>query len=729
MLLFSVDCLNTEPHDGVIMSDELKTLPLTGLWVGSDGTVHLSFANIDGTRSERSQKLEAFLWGNKPASHASRVLKLKGDGLDYLNFFDDLNNYRSSLSLKSSPLEVVRMLEHQYLLQYELRLFSGLHLRDLRRMQCDIETSCSKKGSFSNARRAGDRVLAIGLRMNKKDEILSIDEISDDGEQRLLLLFNERIKKSDPDIIEGHNIFKFDLEYLRLRFQRYKIPCEWGRFGQKATFRNSRYKVAERWVDYPRCDIPGRTVFDTYLMIQQYDVTKRELESYSLKSIARHLGISKKESRTYLSGGEIQVAFEKDRSLFNAYLKDDLRETAGVADFLLPTYFAQAQNFPMTFQEIILRGSSSKVELLFQEKYFHAKQALPQPLSIGQIPGGFTKSFEEGVFNDVLHFDVASLYPSLLLAKNKNPKNDSLKCFIPLLKSLRHYRLEYKKKARDESDPELKREYDARQSAYKILINSFYGYLGFEGARFADSELAAEITAQGRKLLQSLIEKFQELGCVVLEADTDGIYLASDKYFKNPEELLTLVSVIMPKGVDLEYDGSYEAMFCYKAKNYALREGDRIIIRGSSLRSRATEPFLRDLTNSLIHHLLGFEGGDPNELKESYKKQIELSQMDVKQLAKSERLSQNPEKYAEDIEGGKKPRRASLEVALRQDPKPKMGDVVTYYIASGEKAKMPDWQVAMPIDRYDVLTCPYDPTYYLKKIKEWEKKYGAFMVK
>ena len=26
----------------------------------------------------------------------------------------------------------------------------------------------------------------------------------------------------------------------------------------------------------------------------------------------------------------------------------------------------------------------------------------------------------------------------------------------------------------------------------------------------------------------------------------------------------------MPPGIELEYDGSYDAMFCYKAKNYAL---------------------------------------------------------------------------------------------------------------------------------------------------------------
>jgi len=41
----------------------------------------------------------------------------------------------------------------------------------------------------------------------------------------------------------------------------------------------------------------------------------------------------------------------------------------------------------------------------------------------------------------------------------------------------------------------------ARQAAYKILINSFYGYLGFSQARFADGEMAAEAPIIGERFL------------------------------------------------------------------------------------------------------------------------------------------------------------------------------------------------------------------------------------
>jgi DNA polymerase elongation subunit (family B) len=60
-----------------------------------------------------------------------------------------------------------------------------------------------------------------------------------------------------------------------------------------------------------------------------------------------------------------------------------------------------------------------------------------------------------------------------------------------------------------------------------------------------------------------------------VEADTDGIYVASEAYYERPEALLKELVRHMPEGIELEFDGRYPAMFCYKAKNYALYDGGR----------------------------------------------------------------------------------------------------------------------------------------------------------
>ena len=378
-------------------------------------------------------------------------------------------------------------------------------------------------------------------------------------------------------------------------------------------------------------------------------------------------------------------------------------------------------------QEATLRGATSKIDLLFLEEYYHARQACPQPPEVKAFEGGYTRSFREGVYRHVLHFDVASLYPSLLLYIGRNPKTDTLGVFIPLLRQLREYRLKYKQLARSAPTPEERAEAQARQTNFKILINSFYGYLGFSGARFGDGELAAEVTRRGRELLQALIDEFAKHGCTILEADTDGIYLSSDAYFDQPEALLALVAPILPPGIELEYDGRFEAMFCYKAKNYAVYDGTKITLRGSALRSRGIEPYLKKLTDQLIHFLLGAEANSPLILLEDYRKNLVTGLVPVTELAKSETLSQNPDAYERFVAEGGKPRRASAEAALRLNPRPKMGERVTYYVTARIKGRSNDWQRAWPLAQYDPVIAPYDRDYYAEKLDEWLERYAIFL--
>ena len=341
--------------------------------------------------------------------------------------------------------------------------------------------------------------------------------------------------------------------------------------------------------------------------------------------------------------------------------------------------------------------------------------------------GGYTRSFQEGVYRHVLHFDVASLYPSLLLLLDRNPKNDALGVFVPLLRTLREYRLRYKQIAKTGATPEERGEAQARQASFKILINSFYGYLGFSGARFGDGELAAEVTRRGRELLQQLIELFAAEGCTILEADTDGIYLSSEKHYAAPETLLATAQAVLPAGIELEHDGSYDAMWCYKAKNYALRDGDRVVLRGSALRSRGIEPFLKTLTAHLIRHLLGLEAESPAARLAELRRAIAARELPVGQIAKTETLSMNPDAYERMIAEGGKPRRASAEAALQMTPRPRMGERVSYYIVPKSKGRTADWARARPVAAFDPARpeTAYEPQAYLDKLDDWVERYGA----
>ena len=168
-------------------------------------------------------------------------------------------------------------------------------------------------------------------------------------------------------------------------------------------------------------------------------------------------------------------------------------------------------------------------------------------------------------------------------------------------------------------------------------------------------------------------------------------------------------------------------MWCYKAKNYALYDGKKVTLRGSALRSRGIEPFLKKLSDRLINFLVGASLESPVPMLEDYRKRLAVREVPVADLAKSETLNQNPDAYEKLIAEGGKPRRASAEVALQMSPRPRMGERVSYYITPKTKGKTSDWQRARPLALHDAATAPYDADYYAEKLNDWLERYGAFL--
>lgn len=617
---------------------------------------------------------------------------------------------------KSLPLEKLGCSENLFLARNSLRMFDGMTFGEIRIAELSV--------SVSDSPDTFDKIYAVALAGSGGFKILRARDFSDAAERELLEGLNSEIAALDPDIIVGHEIFRRDLAAVAARAKKFKLPLAWGRGGERAVFRKSRLKLAERSFGYVRCDIPGRTVADTSLMAQIYDVSVRGMASYSLKDCAEHFGIDPSAWRaSFRLGGELD-AFLNDFGKFESAARRKLEDCAKLADRLLPAYVAQVGNFPMTLQECLLRGSGAKVENLFLEKYLAASAALPLPSRSKYFEGALSESFALGIFKSVLHYDVASLYPSIMLMLGRCPKNDYLNVFVSELRRLREYRLKYKALAKSERDPALAREYDARQMSFKILINSFYGYLGLDNATFGDIALAEEVTRRGRELLEKIIGAFSELpGCKVLEADTDGIYVGSAEYFENPEGLLSKVLHVMPEGIDLEFDGAFDAMLCYKAKNYALLRGGEIILKGSAFKNRATEPLLRSLTAEMARSkLLGDSAGLGEKVGEA-RRAVLSGAADIDSISKSEYINKPVAQYLEEVRNGGM-RRAPMEAAAMLSPHPEVGDRISYYIARGDGRRAPDWKNARPSAMYDPEKFPYDAGYYARKIDDWSRRFS-----
>jgi DNA polymerase elongation subunit (family B) len=602
--------------------------------------------------------------------------------------------------------------------------FLELPFDALRRLQLDIETYCAGEYEFPNAARTEDRIIAIALSDNTGwEQVISGKAL---GEPEML---RELVRiVGDPDVIEGHNLFRFDLEYIEARARRHKVPLALGRGGALLSGHASRMQVAERTITYRKYEVFGRHVIDTWILAQHYDVTARELEGFGLKAIARHFGLAGPD-RTYLPGERISAVFDADPETLFRYALDDVREVRAISALLSQSYFVQAQIFPFSYQNVALRGNATKIDALLIREYLRRRQTVPAPEPPQEVLGGYTEIAYQGVARRVLHCDVTSLYPSVMLAFGYVPRRDSLGVFAGLLRDLRAFRIEAKRLARAAETEGARDYYEALQSTFKILINSFYGYLGFPLAHFNDYEAANRVTAKGRELIQQVMAYLRTRGATLIEVDTDGLYFVAPEDVRSPEDeerLLADLATVLPAGIGLELDGRYQAMFSYKMKNYALLDfAGRLTITGSGLRSRGLELFQREWMEEMFRHLLAGEPQKIRELTRRYAEAFERHTFDVRKFMKTETLQDSLDTYREKIKGSRRNPAAAYELALRSERAHQPGDQVSYYVA-GTSKRVKVHEAAKPASQWDPKQPDENVEYYKAKLVELEEKFRPF---
>lgn len=616
---------------------------------------------------------------------------------------------------------------HQFLLRSGRTHFLGMTFRDLRRMQVDIETYCQEGFTFPNPSRDSDRITAIAMSDSTGwERLISGKELN---EAEMLKELVKVIRERDPDVIEGHNLFRFDLEYIEARAKRHKVALNLGRDGSRLGGHASRMQIAERTITYRKYEIFGRHIIDTWILAHHYDVATRELESFGLKDIARHFGVAGAE-RTYVPGDKTSWYFDHDPDTLFRYALDDVRETRAISEILSSSYFVEAQIFPYSYQNIPLRGNATKIDALFLREYLHQRRSVPYPNEGRDVVGGFTHMEHQGTAQRVLHCDVTSLYPSLMLVYNYLPKNDDLGVFAGLLGDLRGFRVKAKELARGARDEESRVYFNALQSTFKILINSFYGYLGFQMGHFNDFDAANQVTAKGRELIQSAIAWLKKNNAKIIEVDTDGIYFVppdSVKTATEEERLIADLAAILPKGIELELDGRYPAMFSYKMKNYALLdEQGRLRIKGSGLRSRGLELFQREWLEEMLLLLLKNEKEKIPQLYQRYLDDIENHRHDISWLAKNETLQDSLENYQAKVIAKKRNAAAPYELALKAERPYQPGDQISYYV-TGAKAKLKISENCKLATDWDPKNPDENAEHYKAKLKELYEKFKPWI--
>jgi len=615
----------------------------------------------------------------------------------------------------------------QHLLLTGQTHFLEMAFEQLKRLQLDIETYTSEGFEFPHPGRPGDRIIAIALSdQTGWERMITGEEMS---EVEMLEELTATIKRRDPDVIEGHNLFRFDLEYIAARARRHRLPLAWGRDGSLLQSHPSRLNIAERTISYRKYEVFGRHIADTWMLAQLYDIGSRDLESYGLKDVARHFGVAA-ANRTYIQPERVSWYFDHDPDTLFRYALDDVRETRAISNILSPSYYVQAQIFPLSYQNTILRGNATKIDLLFLREYLHQQHAIPAPSPGREVSGGYTDVRYQGVVHNVLHCDITSLYPSVMLSYECFPRHDALAVFPSLLRDLRELRVQAKGLARKVKDPAAQRYYEALQGTFKILINSFYGYLGFSMGHFNDFEQADRVTRTGREIIQQIIARLEETGSRIIEVDTDGLYFtppAGVATAAAEERLLHDISEKLPPGISLELDGRYPAMFSYKMKNYALLD-DRgeVILKGSGLKSRGLEPFLRAWMEEMFALLLQGQEKQIEALLAKYLEEFHQHQFDIRMFMKTESLQDSLTTYREKVRDKKRNPAATYELALQSGRPYQPGDQISYYV-TGINKRVKVHEVAKLASQWDRHHPDENVAYYQAKLLDLYKKFKPFI--
>jgi DNA polymerase, archaea type len=704
---------------------------IVGIELGETGTVKVYRREANGTTVADVEPFHPFVWCDSDVVDLGIESEKLESSLKY-GWLVTVDSWKELIALRNGLKNAGRdffaftdPVQH-YLTATGRTLFKDLPFEELKRMQIEVLSVSGVADPGTAVSDSGDHIMGIALSDNTGwEELLIVDPKNvEQSEHAALKSLTSLIKERDPDVIEGHDLFRFDLPYLVARAKKARTKLDWGRGDGFLRSRPSRLQIAEKTIDYPKFTLGGRHFVDTFLLAQFYDVGMRSLAGFERTDVARHFDLCGSEEISALTGKELQRAYLDNSEQFRRRALCGVRETRALSELLSASYFIQAQIFPYNYQDVIVRGNATRINALFLREYFRQRHSIPELPMPRAFEGGYTDIFFTGVAHNVWHCDVASLYPSIMLKFDCFPVTDRLQIFRHLLTDLRTFRLEAKSEMRAEKDPAKQHHLQALHNTFKILLNSFYGYLGFAQGHFADFDAAARVTQIGRDLLRQMIDWLGAQGAKVIEVDTDGIYFVPPTQTEI-DDLQRGLAKELPKGIEIEFDEQFDAMFSYKAKNYALltKDGD-VVIKGGALKSRGLEKFQRVFLEEMIKLIMEGNPDAITDLRNQFEKKIRNRKWKIDMLMKTDTLQDSLDKYRAKIAGSARNRAAAYELALASGRNYKPGDQISYYIKATAK-KVPAYEAAKPASEFDPENRDENVDYYVAKLDDLVKKFGG----
>lgn len=461
------------------------------------------------------------------------------------------------------------------------------------------------------------------------------------------------IRKEDPDVITGYNIFGFDMGYIlsRMKLRLRSLPdMSRGKYGRTTTRKVNWSSSAYGQNVYDRVEVSGRVFIDLMLFFR-----RMKLDSYSLDFVSRkYLDDGKKDMAPATMFDHFRTRDPDGLRLVAEYCMHDSLLTLQLFDkfFLWTEVCEMARAMRCSIEDIYTRGEQVKVlnQLVFKciERGIVLEQRRKGDETF-QYEGAFVLEPTKGIFEGCTVVDFQSLYPSVLIAYNFCPstylsptkyinrsttnvvkvgekrthlfRKNPIGLLPDLAQELLTERFSVKAQLKVTTDELTRMVLDRRQNALKICANSIYGITGFAGNRyFGHVPTAESITSMGRKMLEETVEKIRaNFPVSVVYGDTDSCMIYHngetdrEKNIAMANEIVNHINLELPKPLKLLVEKYYDKMAFLTKKRYLMYDGE-VTAKGVATSKRNYCMFTRKLYADTIKLML--ESDDKDEVFE-----------------------------------------------------------------------------------------------------------------
>jgi DNA polymerase delta subunit 1 len=564
----------------------------------------------------------------------------------------------------------------------------------------------------------------------------------------LLKRFEKYITETDPDIVTGWNIFGFDLEFLQVRSALNGLAPTWGRY------KNSPIELVTKNLSssalgnnmLKMVPMRGRYVFDFFQDVKR----EHKLESYSLNNVSKHFLKDQKNDMPvkeifsrYAEGDPVRLGEVADYCLQDTVLPHKLLDK--LCQIQNQIEMAKACWVPLSF--LSERGQQIKV---FSQMAYKARQlgflipVFKKGPAAGEeekYQGATVLDAQAGAYyGPITALDFASLYPSIMCAHNlcystlvMDPQFDNLPgveyeqfgqfrfaqkvpSLLPvILTDLKAYRKKAKKLMAEAEGTPMEAIYNGQQLAYKISMNSIYGFTGASKGMLPCVAIASTVTMRGRQMIEET-KNYVEAnfpGAKVRYGDTDSVMVEFDVQGRKGQEAIDYswqlgeqaaeqCTALFKKPNELELEKVYCPYFLYSKKRYAAKmyekKGDKVVfkkidVKGLQVVRRDSCPYVRETLKRLLEMIL--ESDDPRppvEFAKKAAKDLTSGQVPMNKLLMSKQLAANYKVRMPHVEVRNKIRERA------PGSEPQQGDRVQFVIVDGpknakmfEKAEDPAW--------------------------------------